>query len=64
MTCRSVMPSGASKALGRLTQPVTVNTLVPGLAGVPRERNQSDPRVRMGGTRHKVSTLLMSVGLP
>ena len=65
MTCRSVMPSGASNAPGRLTQPVTVNTLVPG--AVPRSpASGTSPRrgQRSAGRRHRVSTLLMSVGLP
>src|SRR5215471_16285980 len=61
---RSVIPSGASKAPGRLTHPLTVNILVPALSAVPTDRNQAAPRLTIGGTRHRVSTLLIRVGLP
>ncbi len=47
-----------------LTAPASEKILVPVLLGVPMALNHSAPFWTMGATQAKVSTLLISVGLP
>ena len=63
ITSPSGVPSSTSPTSGAMTSPTTVQMMVPGDSGVPRERNQSTPRARIVGTLLSVSTLLTSVGL-
>ena len=46
------------------TLPASAKTLVPLLFSVPTEANQSGPSRMTTGTLARVSTLLMTVGLP
>ena len=63
-TSRSVLPRSASTTPGRLTEPVTVNSEVPGSSAVPAERNQAAPCRATSATWARVSALRTSVGRP
>ena len=54
---------GTSISPPRRTLPARAKTLVPLLLSVPSAANASAPWRRIQGTRAKVSTLLISVGL-
>src|SRR3990172_1083120 len=58
------MPKGTSYTPGRATSPDTQNSLVPGDFAVPSWRYSAAPFRVTYGTLHRVSTLLMTVGLP
>ena len=58
------MPMGTSISPVFITLPVSAKILVPLLLAVPMFENQAPPRLMMGGILAKVSTLLISVGLP
>ena len=49
ITVRNGVPTGSSYTPGLLTCPLTENSMVPPLLGVPRFRNQSPPFMMMEG---------------
>ena len=57
------MPIGTSKTPGLRTSPLTPTNLTPGEPFLPAVFIQSTPFARITGTKKKVSTLLMTVGL-
>src|SRR5215216_6380697 len=61
---RNVPPNGTSYNPGLATSPETQNSLGPVDFSVPILRYSSDPLARIKGTLQRVSTLLMTVGLP
>jgi len=61
---RKVVPIGTSMSPELFILPVRANTFVPLDLSVPMEENQLAPRVRTTGTLARVSTLLITVGLP
>jgi hypothetical protein len=61
---RSVVPIGTSTMPVFATRPASAKTLVPALPAVPIEANHAPPLRMIGATLAKVSTLLISVGLP
>jgi len=62
MTSLRVVPIGTSIRPVLLILPVRAKALVPGLVGVPKDRNHSMPLFIMGATLAKVSTLFSTVG--
>ena len=64
MISRSVMPIGISTNPVFVIFPVRAKTLVPLLRAVPMPANHSAPLRIIGATLAKVSTLLISVGMP
>src|SRR5438876_12387371 len=60
--CWSVMPSSFSYTPGLFKCPDMPKSLGPGEEGVPIDLNHAGPFSITGGTRHSVSTLLMTVG--
>src|SRR5689334_25313478 len=58
------MPNGTSYRPGRSIWPDTQNSFGPGDFPVPIFRYSSAPPSTINGTLQKVSTLLMTVGLP
>src|SRR5207248_8432484 len=64
MSERSVTATDASYTPGFFTRPDTEYIRVPPWVVVPSAANHSAPRVMMGGTQARVSTLLTIVGCP
>ena len=64
ITWRRVVPMGTSTSPVLAICPVTAKVLVPGLPNVPILRNSSAPISITLATVAKVSTLLITVGLP
>src|SRR5688572_32846799 len=62
MSCRSVIDTDVSYTAGFFTRPETEYIRVPPCVLVPRPANQAAPRLMMGGTQHRVSTLFTMVG--
>src|SRR3954470_15051058 len=56
------MPSSCSYTPGLFKCPDIPKSFGPGDDGVPIDLNHAGPRSITGGTRHSVSTLLMTVG--
>src|SRR5204862_2598218 len=62
MSVRSVQPASSSTTPGRRSCPESPNTLVP--YPPPSPANHAPPCSTIDGTAHRVSTLLITVGLP
>ena len=62
--CRSVVPSGTSTSPGRFTLPTKAKVLVPLLCSGAVLGEPVGPVFRIIAAQARVSTLLMTVGLP
>ncbi len=62
--CRRVVPIATSTRPVLAIRPDSAKTFVPLLVAVPTDENHSWPRTTMPGMFARVSTLLITVGLP